>query len=45
MPVCNTYLHVHLDHVVLAYDHCRIVKGSPLKFKYVAIERIVYFFI
>ncbi|KAF8382862.1 hypothetical protein PRIPAC_72004 [Pristionchus pacificus] len=35
MPVCNTYLHVHLDHVVLAYDHCRIVKGSPLKFKFV----------
>ncbi|GMT35409.1 hypothetical protein PFISCL1PPCAC_26706 [Pristionchus fissidentatus] len=35
MPVCNTYLHIHLDHAVLAHDHCRIVKGSPLKYKFV----------
>ncbi|GMT07007.1 hypothetical protein PENTCL1PPCAC_29181, partial [Pristionchus entomophagus] len=35
MPICNTYLHIHLDHAVLAHDHNRIVKGSPLKFKFV----------
>ncbi|GMR62154.1 hypothetical protein PMAYCL1PPCAC_32349 [Pristionchus mayeri] len=35
MPICNTYLHIHLDHAVLAHDHCRIVKGSPLKYKFV----------
>ncbi|KAF8353789.1 atg-2 [Pristionchus pacificus] len=35
MPVCNTYLHIHLDHAVLAHDHNRIIKGSPLKYKFV----------
>lgn len=45
LPVLKMDLNIHMENLLLAYDHSSIIESSPMELRYILKEFLLYYFI